>query len=312
MAQIQIKSSFLIDIRQTREYSLFMQKMGWQVEIVDKDCQMFIKKLPLLPFSIAKILKPQNSINFELLKRLIKKYKILFTKIHPFLSHKNPNLTTYPDFIEDSRQSRNNLQLTNPLIPTKTIWLDLTKTENELLKNMKPKTRYNIRLAQKNNLNIQVINGKQITNSQLKSFYSLWIKNKPHDIIFKPSFNELKYLVQSFGNKCFFIFIYPQLSITNPQLLSGALILCSANMSFYWHNCSSLQGKKLFAPSLCIWQALKESKKRGLKVFDFEGIYDERFHKSFKSWQGFTRFKKGFRGEEIEFSKPYLVLILKK
>ncbi len=306
MAQIQIKSSFLIDIRQTREYSLFMQKMGWQVETIDKDCQIFIKKLPLLPFSIAKILKSQNSINFGLLKRLIKKHKILFTKIHPFTLEEKTNTKYSFD--------------KSPLIPTKTIWVDLIKIESQLLKDMKPKTRYNIRLAQKKNLNIQIVNGNQITNSQLKSFYALWIKNKPHDIIFKPSFNELKYLIESFGNKCFFVFIYPlslprrqagppirRAGITYYPLLATTLILTSSNMSFYWHNCSSLQGKQLFAPSLCVWQTLKESKKRGKKIFDFEGIYDERFHKSFKSWQGFTRFKQGFGGKEVEFPRPFVV-----
>lgn len=287
----------LTDIRQTPEYGNFMRKMGWQIETIAKDCQIFIKKLPLLPFSIAKILKSNFPIPSEKLKLIIKQHKIIYLKIHPFLLKENPNPTTY------------NLQPTTPLIPTKTIWLDLSKSENALLKNMKPKTRYNINLAQKKHLDIKIVNGSQITNSQLESFYTLWIKNKPHNFLFKPSFSELKYLVQSFGNKCFFVFILSSPLLTSHYtLLAGALILCSSNMAFYWHNCSSLQGKQLFAPSLCLWQTLKESKKRSLKVFDFEGIYDERFHKSFKSWQGFTRFKQGFGGKEIEFMKPLILL----
>ena len=33
---------------------------------------------------------------------------------------------------------------------------------------------------------------------------------------------------------------------------------------------------------------------RGLKIFDFEGIYDQRFPKLNKGWIGFSNFKKGF------------------
>jgi len=65
-------------------------------------------------------------------------------------------------------------------------------------------------------------------------------------------------------------------------------------MAFYWHNASSHLGKKLFAPTLCVWQAMLECKKRGLKVFDFEGLYDERIPNRNLSWRGFSKFKEGF------------------
>ena len=63
-------------------------------------------------------------------------------------------------------------------------------------------------------------------------------------------------------------------------------------------------GKKLFAPTLCAWEAIKLSKKHGSKIFDFEGIYDERF--PLKSWHGFTRFKKSFGGREIEYPGAFV------
>lgn len=307
MAQIQIKSSFLIDIRQTREYSLFMRKMGWQIETIAKNCQIFIKKLPFLPFSIAKILRFNYPFQSKKISEIIKKHRILFIKTYPFLigNWKLPALgqaEARPGKIGNWRLD------TSPLIPTKTIWLDLTKPESVWLKNMKSKTRYNIKLAQKKHLDIQIVNGSQIANSQLKSFYALWIKNKPHDWLFKPSFNELKYLVASFGDKCFFVFVFSSpLPTSHYTLLAGTLILCSSNMAYYWHNCSSLQGRQIFAPSLCLWQALKESKKRGLQVFDLEGIWDTRFPKLNKGWKGFSRFKSGFGGKEVEFPRPLIV-----
>ena len=52
----------------------------------------------------------------------------------------------------------------------------------------------------------------------------------------------------------------------------------------------------------------KERKKEGKKVFDFEGIYDERF--PLISWKGFTRFKKGFGGIEVEYPGTLREIIL--
>lgn len=280
-----------IDIRQTPEYSHFLKKLGWQT-IKLNNCQIYIKKLPLLPFSVAKILRANQIPSIEKLKRLIKQYKILFIKIAPF----NPEVLNNTKYHPDN----------SPLIPTKTIWIDLIKSEDELLKKMKPKTRYNIRLAQRKNLQVKIVPGDKITNQQLEDFYKIWIKTKPYDWLFKPSFNELKYLIEGFGKKCFFVLTYNSQLITH-NLIAGVLILQSKNMSFYWHNGSTKEGKKLFTPTLYVWEAIKESKKRGLKIFDFEGIYDERFGNLRQSWQGFSKFKQGFGGQEINLLKPFIV-----
>jgi len=328
MATTQNKTSFLIDVRQTKEYTSFMQKIGWQVEKID-GIYIFIKKLPLIPFSIAKILRSKKLIQLSKLKPLIKKHRIIFIKINPFILDKE-KIPRY--FILNTKYSPDK----SPTIPTKTIWLDLLKSENQLLTEMKAKTRYNIGLTQKKNLKIKVVAGNQITDDQLKDFYYLWQKNKPFNWLFKPSFNELKYLVESFGNKCFFVIVelchsdpaaareesnevplsgtkrklrrfaprsFALLRMTE-QLVASCLILTSNRMSFYWHNYSSKEGKKLMAPTLCVWQAILKSKKRKLQIFDLEGIWDQRFPKLNQGWQGFSKFKQGFGGKEIEFISP--------
>jgi lipid II:glycine glycyltransferase (peptidoglycan interpeptide bridge formation enzyme) len=83
----------------------------------------------------------------------------------------------------------------------------------------------------------------------------------------------------------------------------------SKNMAFDWFGASAPKGRQLSLKSLVIWEAIKEAKRQGLNVFDFEGIYDSRFHQTQKNWQGFSFFKKGFGGEEIEFSQPLIKLL---
>ena len=58
-------------------------------------------------------------------------------------------------------------------------------------------------------------------------------------------------------------------------------------------------GKKLFVPTALTWEAIISAKKEGKKVFDFEGIYDERVPN--KKWLGFTHFKKSFGGDVVEY-----------
>jgi lipid II:glycine glycyltransferase (peptidoglycan interpeptide bridge formation enzyme) len=53
-------------------------------------------------------------------------------------------------------------------------------------------------------------------------------------------------------------------------------------------------------PTLLTWEAIKLAKKLGDRRFDFEGIADERFPVTNK-WLGFSRFKKSFGGNKIEY-----------
>ncbi len=81
-------------------------------------------------------------------------------------------------------------------------------------------------------------------------------------------------------------------------------MLHADKIAYYWLAAATNLGKKLFAPTLLVWEVLKTAKKNGCEVFDFEGIYDERY--PIKSWLGFTKFKEGFGGKEILYP-PSLV-----
>jgi lipid II:glycine glycyltransferase (peptidoglycan interpeptide bridge formation enzyme) len=91
-------------------------------------------------------------------------------------------------------------------------------------------------------------------------------------------------------------------AIYSNKVVASVMILSTGKTSYYMYSASSMAGNQVFAPTLLVWEALMWSKRRKLKVFDFEGIYDDRF--PLKRWKGFTRFKKSFRGEEIAYPKP--------
>jgi lipid II:glycine glycyltransferase (peptidoglycan interpeptide bridge formation enzyme) len=296
----------LVDVRQTPQYARFMKKLGWKIEkFRNSHLQgeilkhlgggyIFIKKLPLLPFSIAKILKSPYVPNLNELRKIIKKYRCLFIKLQPFVL-KNKISPHYSLLI--THYSKDN----HPLIPTKTIWIDLAKSKKQLFKNFHKKIRYSIRFAKKKGVKTKIIPGSKITEKNLIDFYNIWSKNKPFNWLFKPNFNELKHLVDSFNKDCFFVFAKHK-----NKLVSAMLVLNSKNMAFDWIGASTKKGRSLLAKSLVVWKAIGEAKKRELKIFDFEGIYDPRFAHCQKGWKGFTHFKKGFGGKEVSFTHPLI------
>ncbi|MCX6816991.1 MAG: peptidoglycan bridge formation glycyltransferase FemA/FemB family protein [Candidatus Beckwithbacteria bacterium] len=266
------------DLRQSREYAQYMKALGWQTE-----AGALIKKLPFVPWSFIKIQRQKRKIDFD---KMAKKYRALQIKIEPPWGDK----TDYGKFGFRPDNS--------PMLPTKTTWLDLTKSERQLLKEMHYKTRYNIKKFSIRQLadRFSMISGDKITENQLREFYEIYRKNYQKQKFWGLNFNQLKCLLKAFKLKSYL------LTIKN---LGGLIILVHNSVVYYSHNASTQEGRQKFAPTILIWQAIKLAKKLCLKRFDFEGINDKR-------WPGFTRFKRSFGGKEIEYrgslSKWYLCI----
>ncbi|PIZ50144.1 peptidoglycan bridge formation protein FemAB, partial [Candidatus Woesebacteria bacterium CG_4_10_14_0_2_um_filter_39_14] len=76
---------------------------------------------------------------------MAKKENAIFVKFEPNV--------LYDEKLEDEIKSFGLVRGRRLFTPT-SFWIDLTKSEDELLKNFHPKTRYNIRLAQKQGVEV--------------------------------------------------------------------------------------------------------------------------------------------------------------
>ena len=178
-------------------------------------------------------------------------------------------------------------------VPSKTIQIDLTKSEETLLKNLKQKTRYNIKIAEKNGVTIK-------KSQDIDVFLDSWHKEARNRGMWLSQRNEITGLWNAFGKSAQVYFAYK-----GNELLGGLLIISTPDPSYYMFAASTEYGKKLFAPTFLTWEAIKEAKKNKKKVFDFDGIYDERY-KNTENWKGFTRFKEGFGGEVITYPGTFV------
>src|SRR3972149_3171080 len=311
-----------MDLRQTPEYAKYMESIGWIVERKG-GVNYFIKKFSLIG-SFIKIQRPEvlRDQEIKLIKRLSKKYRAFQIVIEPRKAslRGKPNLLIEHGF----RLSR------SPFVPAKTIHIDLTKSEKQLLSEMHHKTRYNIKKAISNKL-------KVTSSKNINQFADFWQEcARKQRGMFLSQRKEIIEIYKAFGEKAHIILVKsvkntpasethlfyfknkgfsPGVKIEKSnhpggeiEILSGILMLKTKDIAYYMYAASSDKGKKLFAPTLCAWEVIVLAKKLKCKIFDFEGIFDERF--PLKSWHGFTRFKKSFGGEVVVHPGAYVKMRL--
>ncbi len=273
-----------MDIRQSSSYASYLRKINWQAKKLDK-WNIFIKKIPLLG-NFAKLQKITPPIPFKTIDLLIIKENIRKLVVEPDIVSK-PGIVE--QFVKHGYKINN-----SPYNPSKTILIDLVREEFEIFNSFKEAKRRSIRKAQKNKLLV-------IESDNIEAFIKLKTRN-----FFPLGFlmaNEIRMLWKTF---------YPKnasLLLAKHRLegvIAGILLLFYQNKAYYWLAASTNEGNKIYAPSLLVWEALKLSKKKRCAIFDFEGIYDGRFHKATKDWKGFTKFKQGFSNNETTFIGSFI------
>ena len=189
--------------------------------------------------------------------------------------------------------------------PSKTIILDLLKSEEELLTAMHPKTRYNIRLAQKHGVKIKT--SSSVSDQDISTFLNLLKITSSRDSFrahpadyYRQMLKVLASDNQVTTSDKFFIRLYQ--AEYQGKILAANLIGFFGDTVTYLHGASSDESRQVMAPYLLQWQVILDAKKQGCRYYDFWGI-DE------KLWPGVTRFKMGFGGKQIKFLGAYDYII---
>jgi len=275
------KAFFLmIDIRQTAEYAKYLQKIGWIVERKD-NVNYFVKKMPIIK-GVLKVQRPEK-IDIDLINKIAQKYGVFQIIIEP-KSKEEVNLL--PSSFKLSK---------SPYLPSKTLFLDLTKSKEKLLAQMKKDARRAIKRGEGKKM-------KEIkTKKELQEFRNAWKKTVGFKR-FVPPFDQLLALRQAFQQD-------PPLFLAshndNAEIIGGAIFTRSSeNFSYYWQAFSNKEARASLSQYVLVWKGILWAKRNRCKIFDFEGIYDSRFPN--KSWAGFTHFKRSFGGYEATYPGAFV------
>lgn len=259
------------DIRQSRQYADYLSQIGWTVERLN-NTNYFIKKIPIIG-SVLKVQRP-GVLRYKDIEILSKKYKTFQIIVEP------------RTMVDGQWLMVNGFKLSkSPYLPTKTLYLDLSISKEKLFNNLKKDAKYAI----KRTLNIQIN-----TTENIELFREIW-KQAVGYKRYIPPLSHLIYLKKSFKDNCLFLI--------SEEFASGAIFLSCGKNAYYWQAFTGKEGRKSQVQYAIVWKGILWAKKKGAKIFDFEGIYDQRFPN--KSWLGFTHFKKSFGGYEVEYPGCY-------
>ncbi|MGH7245512.1 MAG: lipid II:glycine glycyltransferase FemX [Candidatus Levyibacteriota bacterium] len=168
--------------------------------------------------------------------------------------------------------------------------LDITKSEEELLRGMRKSHRYLIKKAQQENILIT----KSKDSKGIDLFLSLYkkIAQKRGFIPHRGIKEEIDILGKD-DQALLFLAEYQK------KIIAGILIDFVGNMAIYHHSASDDAYRHVPVSYLLQWEAILEAKRRGKTIYNFWGIAPENAKNH--PWQGFTLFKTGFGGGKREF-----------
>ncbi len=170
--------------------------------------------------------------------------------------------------------------------------LNLEKSEEELLAEMRKTTRYEIKQATK--LEISIVTSTDIKD--VDEFYNLQKETAQ-----RQKFVEFdkKYLTEQFSvfAKDNQVLLYT--AYLGNLKLAQAFIIFYGKEADYHYGASTLEGRKYPGAYLIQWEAIKEAKKRGITRYNLWGVAPEE-ETNHRFW-GVSVFKRGFGGEDVEY-----------
>ncbi len=174
--------------------------------------------------------------------------------------------------------------------------LDITPAEDDLLKGMRKTTRYLIRQAQKNP-EIMIEKSENTGDIEIYGELNEEVARRQKFVAFKRGYIEKEFdTFAKDGQALWFIGRY------KGHPAAASLIVFWSGIGFYHQAASKGEFAKYSIPYLLQWEAIKEAKSRGCKVYDFWGFNDPKVNPK-HPWAGPTLFKMGFGGQAYEYVK---------
>jgi len=218
--------------------------------------------------------------------------------------------------------------------PREIFVVDITKDAETLLSEMKAKTRYNIKLAEKRGVVVShqpassadkssVISHKE---KHLKEFLKLTKEMATrHGITAHPE-NYYQKMIETLPSEMLKIYVAEyevpastrgndHSSTRGGKIIAANLVLFYGKTATYLHGASGNAHRDVMAPYLLQWQAILDAKELGFEKYDFGGIKstinNQKSKNNKNTWEGITTFKLGFSPNTVpvEFPGSYDIVV---
>jgi lipid II:glycine glycyltransferase (peptidoglycan interpeptide bridge formation enzyme) len=296
---------------QTWEWGDFQIQQGHKVyrlgvfddkKMVKAYCVSF-HKIPRTNFSIGTILRGPDidSDIMENIHKIAQQENAIFVKMEPDTFSK----TYGPNGID--QDFHKSYDFPNLFVSPKVAFypysyiMDLTKTEEQLLEAMHPKTRYNIKIANRHNV--------QIVEDTSDRGFEIYLK-----LLFDTTKRQGFYLHSQDYHRNLWRIMKPTgiphivLAKYNGQVLAAFMLFVLKDKLFYPYGASLDTNREVMAPTLLMWESIKLGKSYGCTTFDTWGCLGPDAKETQQGF-GFHRFKQGFGGTLTQFVGTYDLVI---
>ena len=260
-------------------------------------------KIPKTKFSIGTILRGlqiDDQMITEITK-IAKQENAVFVKFEPDIVHKNFDSLGNETIVSSKPQFRHLKKSPKVAFYPYTFLVDLTKTENELLEQMHPKTRYNIRVANRYGVEVKEQTDDQGFEIYLKLLFDT-TKRQGFYLHDEKYHRNLWKKLKDTG------MIHIMLASYQNQILSAFMIFNIKDQLFYPYGASLDTNRQVMAPTLLMWEVIKLGQKLKCTTFDMWGCLGPRAKEN-ENGYGFHRFKQGYGGQLVEYVGTYDLVI---
>jgi peptidoglycan pentaglycine glycine transferase (the first glycine) len=294
---------------QTSAWGAFKAEFGWQVERVragSSGAQILFRRLPL-GLSLAYI--PKGPVGGDWLglwpeiDRVCRRRLAVLLKVEPDLDEpRQPGQLTKLSGFQPGEHT---------IQPRRTIVISLEGDEEQWLARMKQKTRYNIRLAQKKEVQVRV-------SADVAGFAQLMSVTGQRDgfgVHSKDYFQRVYQYFQPLGMCELLLAEYAG------RALAGLMVFARGKRAWYFYGASNDEERNRMPTYLLQWEAMRWARAHGCSEYDLWGVPDEAeetleagFEKRADGLWGVYRFKRGFGGlitrSTGAWDRPYLTPVM--
>ncbi len=282
---------------QTWEWGEFRERVGTKVvrygifekEKLMEPVQVTIHPIPHTPWAIGYYPKGSKITRetVEILEKIAKENNCVYIKCEPMVE------------ANGKQQIANNMGKLGKFVKGRSLFtrhnfvLDVTPSEEDLLAKMKSKTRYNIRLAKKKGVTVEIDNSDkaferylELTEETTKrqGFYahSTEYHRKMWEVLKRARMAEL--MVAKYQNK----------------IITAWVLFTHNDTLYYPYGASTREHRNLMASNLVMWEVIRLAKKKKLKYLDMWGALGLEPDKN-DPWYGFHKFKSGYGGRHVTY-----------
>ena len=174
-------------------------------------------------------------------------------------------------------------------LPSDTMLIDLTPTEDEILERMHPKTRYNIRLALRKGIQV-----RKVGHDHLLTFYELYKETCERNHI---QLHDLSFFEALFGPEDESASVTLLMAFLDKTPLSAMFLSRSAHRATYLYGASSSALRNSMSTYALQWSAIQLAKSWNCSEYDLFGVSPTQSKDHPMS--GLHSFKKGFGGNML-------------